>query len=89
MRVAIRFRLPPRTEFNLEAGFGGIKWDKWDSAAQVAALRHATLVRIAGDRPRRGLFAHALHGAILAQSPCTLYRTMVRGVSPISGGDSV
>ena len=52
-RVAVRFRLPPRTEYNFEAGFGGIKWDKWDSAAQVAALRHATLERVAGYRPCR------------------------------------
>ena len=89
MRVAVRFRLPPRTEFNLEAGFGGIKWDKWDSAAQVAALRHATLVRVAGYRPCRGLFARALHGAMLALMAGAVHRTMVRGVSPISGSVSV
>ena len=33
-RVTVRFRLPPPAEIKLEAGFGGIKWDKWDSAAQ-------------------------------------------------------
>ena len=63
MRVAIRFRLPLGTELNFEAGFGGIKWDKWDSVAQVAPAQDVTLVRIAGYRPCRGLFARALRRA--------------------------
>ena len=55
---------------NSEAGFAGIKWDKWDSAGQATP---ALLCRGPMTLPS----AH--HGAIFAQAPRALHRTLVRG----------
>ena len=61
-------RLQP--QINSEAGFAGIKWDKWDSTRQASA---GLLCRGPMTLPS----AH--HGAIFAQAPRPVHRTLVRG----------
>ena len=61
-------RLQP--QINCEAGFVGIKWDKWDSTGQAPP---SLLCR----RPMTLPSAH--HGAIFAQAPRPVHRTLVRG----------
>ena len=63
--IAVRFRIPPPAEIKLEAGLGGIKWDKWDSAGQSKhtpespapersrARQTASCARHMGSRVRR------------------------------------
>ena len=60
-------RLQP--QINSEAGFAGIKWDKWDSAGQPTP---GLLCRGPMTLPS----AH--HGAIFAQAPRPVHRTLVR-----------
>ena len=57
-------------QINSEAGFAGIKWDKWDSAGQATP---ALLCRGPMTLPS----AH--HGVIFAQAPRPVHRTLVRG----------
>ena len=61
-------RLQP--QINCEAGFAGIKWDKWDSTGQATP---GPLCRGPMTLPS----AH--HGAIFAQAPRPVHRTLVRG----------
>ena len=61
---------------NSEAGFAGIKWDKWDSTGQATP---ALLCRGPMTLPS----AH--HGAIFAQAPRPVHRTLVRGRASLKG----
>ena len=61
-RVTVRFRLPPPAEIKLEAGFGGIKWDKWDSVAQDRPRPSRPRLKGRGrarQRRARGIWDHA------------------------------
>ena len=60
-------RLQP--QINCEAGFAGIKWDKWDSTGQAPP---SLLCRGPMTLPSEH------HGAIFAQAPRAVHRTLVR-----------
>ena len=70
-----------------EAGFAGIKWDKWDSEGQgPACLQGRARSRWGRGRKStvasscRGSFVPPLHGAMLTRASRAVRRTMVRGV---------
>ena len=61
------------------AGFAGIKWDKWDKWDSAGEDRARPRSRAPSHSACRGLLVLVPHGAILAQTPRALRRTVVRG----------